>query len=323
MAELLISKNHVLTHEHFNLYHYDSNKACFSERPIILIVYSLINSPAILDLDPKRTFIGQLCETGCEVYLVDWGHPKPHAAQLTLKNYALDFLDQITDFILTKHHISALTLMGVCQGGVLSLCYAAWRAEKVATLITMVTPVDFQTEDNLIAQRMNFTLVKQWVENCGNFPGSTLNWFLTMLKPEHTLWNKFKKFLSLREEPQEVALALKMEQWIYDMPDHPGQMLIDFIKDFYLDNSLMKNEYFLGEQKLNWSAIQMPVLNIYALQDHLVSPSAASALQQALAGNKYYEAWSISAGHIGLFVSRDQIEVLPLKIKQWLDSSSA
>jgi len=316
-------KTPAFSHEHFNLYHYHFVKNTTtqtenSQRPIILIVYALVNRPTILNLDPKRSFIGKLCEAGCEVYLMDWGYPKPIAATLSLKNYALDFIDHAVEIILKQHQIAAINLMGICQGGVFSICYAAWQPGKVATLIPVVTPANFHTADNLITPRINFILTKYWVEKLGNFPGTTLGWFLTMLKPEHTLWNKFKRFLHIKEDSDELVLTLKMEQWIHDTPDHPGQVLIDFAQDFYVNNSFMKKEYALGNEKLSWSAIQMPLLNVYALDDHLVPASAAIALRQVVESNPHYEELSIPAGHIGLFVGRKSAETLPVQIKEWL-----
>ena len=46
---------------------------------------------------------------------------------------------------------SKVNLLGVCQGGVLSLCYSCLHPAKVKNLITLVTPVDFHTCDNVLA----------------------------------------------------------------------------------------------------------------------------------------------------------------------------
>lgn len=324
MPQTQIHKECVLEHAHFNLYHY--HDIAFApigrahhpqQKPVLLIVYALVNRPTILDLAPKRSFINALCAAGCDVYLIDWGTPNHQAKTLRLKNYALDFIDIAVNKLLTTHETSAINLMGICQGGVFSLCYTAWRPEVVTTLTPMVTPVNFRTADNLITPRINPGVTKEWVDSLGNFPGAALAWFLTMLKPEHTLWNKFSRFATIKDNTDEVALSLKMEQWIHDTPDQPGQVLLEFINDFYLKNSLMEPEYLLGNEKIIWSRIQQPVCNIYALQDHLVPPASSEALRQVLSINTKYVQWPISAGHIGLLVGR-HAQSLAGKIGEWI-----
>jgi Poly(3-hydroxyalkanoate) synthetase len=50
-----------------------------------------------------------------------------------------------------RHELDAINLLGICQGGAFSLCYTALHADKVKNLITMVTPVDFHTPDNMLS----------------------------------------------------------------------------------------------------------------------------------------------------------------------------
>ena len=51
------------------------------------------------------------------------------------------------DHTLTQDKIN---LLGICQGGTFSLCYSSMHPEKVSNLVTMVTPVDFHTPDNML-----------------------------------------------------------------------------------------------------------------------------------------------------------------------------
>jgi len=47
------------------------------------------------------------------------------------------------DFIRQRRGVDKINLMGICQGGIFSTCYAALFPEKVARLILTVTPIDF------------------------------------------------------------------------------------------------------------------------------------------------------------------------------------
>ncbi len=73
-----------------------------------------------------------------------------------------------------SHRLDALNVLGVCQGGVLSVCFAALHPQRVRNLITMVTPVDFHTPADLLSKWASKIDVAAWVTD-GNVSGDVLN----------------------------------------------------------------------------------------------------------------------------------------------------
>jgi polyhydroxyalkanoate synthase len=61
----------------------------------------------------------------------------------------------------------------------------------------------------------------------------------------------------------------------------------------------------------------MPVLNIYARQDHLVPPSASKPLR-GLVGSSDYSEHEFQGGHIGVYVSGSAQREIPERIAGWL-----
>ena len=61
----------------------------------------------------------------------------------------------------------------------------------------------------------------------------------------------------------------------------------------------------------------MPVLNVYAEQDHLVPPDASRALR-GLVGTDDYTEQSFKGGHIGIYVSGRAQQEVPQTIHDWL-----
>jgi polyhydroxyalkanoate synthase len=61
----------------------------------------------------------------------------------------------------------------------------------------------------------------------------------------------------------------------------------------------------------------MPVLNIFAEQDHLVPPDASRALKD-LIGSEDYTELSFKGGHIGIYVSSRAQKEVPQTIHDWL-----
>ena len=63
--------------------------------------------------------------------------------------------------------------------------------------------------------------------------------------------------------------------------------------------------------------IRLPILNIYAEQDHLVPAASSLALKTHIASEDY--TWrSFPVGHIGMYVSSKVQRNLPPTIVDWL-----
>ena len=62
--------------------------------------------------------------------------------------------------------------------------------------------------------------------------------------------------------------------------------------------------------------IEAPLLNVYALDDHIVPPAASRALA-GLTRSKRYDEIAVPTGHIGIFVSQ-RAAGLPARIAEWL-----
>ena len=284
----------------------------------LLIVYALVNRPYMTDLQENRSTIKGLLDAGLDVYLIDWGYPDLADQYLTMDDYINGYLDRCVDVIRKRHNLDKINILGICQGGTFSLCYSAIHAEKVKNLVTMVTPVDFQTPGNLLSRWVQKMDVDLLVDTMGNLPGEMLNWTFLSLKPYRLMGQKYLDMVDALDDPQSAKNFLRMEKWIFDSPDQAGETFRQFIKDFYQDNKLIKGEVQLGEHKVNLKNITMPVLNIFAEQDHLVPPSASVVLKDYV-GTKDYEEVSFAGGHIGIYVSGKAQHTVPPHIGEWLE----
>ncbi|HSC10184.1 MAG TPA: class III poly(R)-hydroxyalkanoic acid synthase subunit PhaC, partial [Rhodanobacteraceae bacterium] len=88
-------------------------------------------------------------------------------------------------------------------------------------------------------------------------------------------------------------------------------------KDFYQGNKLVNGGLEIGDKSVSLKKITMPVLNIFAEQDHLVPPSASRPMQK-LVGTKDYTELAFKGGHIGIYVSGRAQREVPSAIHDWL-----
>ena len=305
------------------LYRYDAPTSAIKNKVEIpvLITYALVNRPYILDLQPDKSLIHGLLEKGLDVFLIDWGYPDGSDRYITLEDYILSYMDQCVDVVCDITQQKTINLLGVCQGGVFTLCYSAIFPKRINTLITMVTPVDFSTKDNLLAHLLKSIDIDLFVDSMGNVPGTMLNSTYLSLKPYELNSKKYVDMLEIMDDPVKAKGFMRMEKWIFDSPDQAGEAFRKFAKALFQENQLIHGQFTLGSYKVNLGDITMPVLNIYALRDHLVPPSASIPLKKYV-GSKDYSELPFDSGHIGIYVSGRAQGIIPAKIAEWVRERS-
>jgi polyhydroxyalkanoate synthase len=306
----------VYQEDRVRLRHYRPVKKPRFKTPLLLI-YALINRETMLDLQPGRSLVNNLLKEGLEIYLVDWGSPSRKDRFLTLDDHVNGYLDTMVDFIRERHQLPNLNLMGFSMGGTLAVMYAALHPGKVHNLITAVTPVDFDTDKGLLHLWLKDIQVDRLVDTFGNMPGDLLNTAFLLLNPARLIFDKYVGFLENMDNQEFVENFIRMEKWIFDSPDVPGETFRQFIKECYQQNLLVKGKISLGGRPVDLKKITMPLLNIYARYDHLVPPEACVPLANQVGSNDTTEI-CLDTGHIGIYLSAQaQGELIP-RMVAWL-----
>ncbi|MBK1674460.1 class III poly(R)-hydroxyalkanoic acid synthase subunit PhaC [Ectothiorhodospira shaposhnikovii] len=310
-------KEAVYKEDKLTLYRFQAPASVVQHPVPVLIVYALVNRPYMTDLQDDRSTVKGLLEAGMDVYLIDWGYPDRADRFLTMDDYLNGYVDRCVDEICRRHNLDKINLLGICQGGTFSLCYSAMHPEKVQNLITMVTPVDFHTPGNILSHWVKHVDIDTLVDTMGNIPGELLNWTFLNLKPYQLMGQKYLDMVEVLQDKDKLDNFLRMEKWIFDSPDQAGETYRQFIKDFYQQNKLMNGDLHIGEYEVNLANVTMPVLNIFAEQDHLVPPDASKALAGKV-GTKDYTELSFPGGHIGIYVSGKAQKTVPPAIGKWV-----
>ncbi len=282
----------------------------------LLIVYALVNRPYMMDLQEDRSLIRGLLAAGVDVYLIDWGYPDGADRFTTLADYVDVYLADCVEQILRTHRLDALNILGVCQGGVLSLCYSALHPQRVRNLVTMGTPVDFHTPADLLSKWARRIDVPAWVGE-GNVSGEALNQLYLSLMPFRLTQQKYMHLLAGGLDSTRIENFMRVEQWIFDSPDQAGAAFREFVVWLYQENRLVHNTLEIAGRKVDLHALRMPILNLIGKRDHLVPPEASAALRR-LVGSGDYTALELDLGHIGMYISERAHREVPGKIAEWL-----
>ena len=283
----------------------------------ILVCYALVNRPYMVDLQEDRSLVKNLLARGEDVYIIDWGYPDRSDRFLGLEDYIERFIGGAVDHLREAHGLPSVNLLGICQGGVFSLCYAALHPQNVRNLITMVTPVDFHTDDNMLSNWAREIDVDLLVDTLGNIPADMMNVTYLMLKPWRLFAQKYVGMVDILDDRKAMEDFLRMEKWIFDSPDQAGEAFREFTTQFFQGNRFVTGGARIGDQEVHLGLVEMPVLNIYAEQDHLVPPDASRALRD-LVGSEDYTELSFKGGHIGIYVSGRAQKEIPDTIHGWL-----
>lgn len=309
-------KDLVYEEDKLRLYHYKKEGESTCKIPV-LIVYALVNRQYMLDLQPDRSIIRNLLRHGTDLYIIDWGYPTKADMYLTLDDYINGYLSNCVDFVRKTTKNDKINLMGICQGGTFAAIYSALYPEKVKNLVTLVTPVDFSTNDGLLFRWSKHMNIDAMADAYRVIPGDFLNAGFLMLMPFTLNIRKYMDMLDVLEDKEKFLNFLRMEQWIFDSPGQAGETFRQFLKDCYQENKLVKGELKVGDKVVNLKNITMPLLNIYAIADHLVPPSSTKPLND-LVGSTDKALYEFKGGHIGVFVgSKSQKELAPA-IAKWL-----
>jgi polyhydroxyalkanoate synthase subunit PhaC len=283
----------------------------------LLMVYALINRETMLDLQPGRSVVQNVLKEGIDLYMIDWGYPTRKDRHLGIDDHVNGYLNNIVDFIRERHNIPKINLMGICMGGSFCIMYSALHPEKVRNLITTVTPSNFDTDKgllNLWGRGLDADLV---VKTYGNMPGDLLNLGFLLLNPARLMLDKYIGYLENLNDKVFVENFIRMEKWIFDSPDVPGETFRQFVTDCFQKNLLIQSKLELGGKRVDLQNVTMPLLNIYGRFDHLVPPPMCELLTSRV-GSTDTEDLCLETGHIGIYVSGKCQKELAPKISGWL-----
>ena len=304
----------------YRLLHYQQMVSKTARTPI-LVVYALINRSYVLDLQPDKSWIRSLLSQGFDVYLIDWKTPTAADKYVSFDDYVNCYIDDCVEAVLEKNKVEKLTLHGYCMGGTMSSMYTALHQDKVRNLAVIAPVIDGQKDFTVIGNLAKNMDVDKMLQVIGNLQSEQLYALYMSLKPFKQGINKYLNFLQNVDNEQFIGNFLRLEKWLYDTPPIAGETYRQWISDIYQKNLLVKNEMKLNDKTVDLSTIKVPLLNVIADEDHLVSPQCSAPLHDVVASTDK-RLMRFHTGHVGLIASLySQNNVLP-NVGQWLMARS-
>ena len=314
-------KDVIYTRGTLKLYHYHPMSDEVYRIPVVLVM-SLVSKPYILDLTAGVSFVEYLLRNGFDVFMIDWGVPRPEDSHLKLEDYSLDFIPACLDKVAEDSGEEDVSLIGYCMGGLLALLYAGTHPNAtVANMVTIATPVDFE----------GMGLFRQWtdrrwfdvdrvVDSLGNIPPEMMYRSFELLRPADRLVAYVRLWDNLWND-QYVKHYRLFNKWTSDQIPFPGECFRQSTKELMWGNKLMKGELELDGKRVDLRQVTCPTLNAMAQHDH-IAPYDATKPLTSLVGSTDKEDVVLKGGHVSLVAGMNAVMRLWPKVNEWLSVRS-
>ena len=288
----------------------------------IVFVMSLISKPYILDLVPGQSFVEYLLAQGFDVYMVDWGVPRPEDHTLRLEDYVLDFLPRCVEEVQRVTKEREYSFLGYCMGGLFGLMYAgAFPESGLKNLGCVATPVDF-TGMGLFRRWADprWFDVDRIVDGLGNIPAEAIRLSLEMLRPLDRMVSYARLWDNLWDESYVYNWRVRYK-WVNDQIPFPGECYRQVIKELVWGNKLMTGELTLGGRCIDAHRITCSVLHAMAEFDH-IAPYEATRPLTSIVGSRDKQDLTVRGGHVSLIAGKNAVLRLWPTVNQWLSVRS-
>jgi polyhydroxyalkanoate synthase len=275
--------------------------------PLLVVVPSLINAPAVLDLAPGRSLVRHLAGSGHRVLLVDWGPMGASERRLGLAGLVSTRLMPL----LRQLH-KPVALLGYCLGGTLSLAAGQLLGERLRRLALVAAPWHFdgfgpEARRNALE---TWRSIRPLGNGLGAVPVSLLNPLFWSLDEDAVL----AKFEALGRRPADdphVTWFAAVEDWANSGAPLTLPAARDlFLKGFGTD-LVGRGEWRVAGSRIRPEAVAAPILDFGATRDRIVPPAARIRLPSA-------ERRDVHAGHVGMVVGGNARETLWEPLSNWL-----
>lgn len=279
---------------------------------LICAPYSL-HRALIADFATDHSIVEALQRGGVNrLYLTDWRSAAPNMRYLSIDNYLAD-LNVAVDEIGPP-----LDLIGLCQGGWMSLLYAARFPEKVRRLVLVGAPVDVSVESELshmVAHAAAGVFEGLVTGGGGLARGADL---IGAWRANPDMETALQRSLP-REDADAQDLRERFARWHSETLDLPGVFYLEVVDKIFKENRLAHGTFAALGREPQLSKLNIPVFLLAGGNDEVVPEAQAMATTRLLGTPPASIASEVTPStHLGLFIGRTTLAASWSRIARWL-----
>jgi len=286
--------------------------------PTLLCTPLALHGAAVADLATTHSLVAALRSAGIErLFMADWRSASTNMRFLGIDGYLADLnvlVDQLGGLV---------DIVGLCQGGWLSLVFAARFPGKVRKLVMAGTPVDVaagQSELSAVAAATPLTVFQSLVK-CGD--GRVIGRDVAKLWGNDTVdANDIRQSLQTSQpigSPEFTRLEAIFRKWNSWTIDVPGNYYLEIIEKLYRRNELATGSFVALGQRIDLSRVRIPMYLLAGGADEVVVPEQLLAVERLVGTSPVDIRHDVApSDHLGLFMGKQTLEEYWPRIVRWM-----
>jgi poly(3-hydroxyalkanoate) synthetase len=287
-------------------------------QPLLVCAPCSVHRAVIADFAPGHSLVEALQKGGVNrIYITDWRSATPQMRYLSIDNYLAD-LNVAIDEIGTP-----VDLVGLCQGGWLSLVYAARFPGKVRRLVLAGSPIDVSVPSQI--SRMAAALPQQTFDQMvrqgeGIVSGKHMLQFWSIPFSLNDVEAALQR--DLRDGSDEArALLDRFERWDRERLDLPGTYYLETTDWIFRENRIAKGHFVALGRLIDLAVVKVPVFLLASESDVVVPGEQAFSTARLLGAQLVWlERAAEPCDHLGLFMGRKVLSHSWRRIARWLQA---
>jgi poly(3-hydroxyalkanoate) synthetase len=287
-------------------------------QPVLICGPYALHSTLIADFAPGHSIVERLQQSGHDrIFLTDW-----HSASADMRFLAID--QYLADLNVAVDEIGApVDLIGLCQGGWLSLVYAARFPEKVRRLVLAGTPVDVSVDSGLV--RLVGSAPQAAFEGIVESGGG-------IVRGAHILrfWNRASDTALVLQRSLSPDTAADRElhdrfvRWHDETVDLPGTYYLQVVHWIYRENRIANGTFVALGRTVSPGDVRVPVFLLAGSDDEIVpAPQAMATASRLGTPASQIERAVVPSSHLGLYLGGQTLATAWPRIAGWLQADRA
>ena len=291
--------------------------------PALLCAPQALHGAVVADLAMGHSLVAALREAGIErLFMADWRSATAEMRFLGIDDY-LAALNVLVD------HLGGLVdLIGLCQGGWLSLVYAGRFPAKVRKLAMAGAPIDIEAAQSELSARAAATPLTVFEGLVESGDGRLIGRRVAPLWGTETIKAEIIRENLQTPEPIGSAEFARLEasfsKWNAWTIDVPGTYYLEVVEKLYKRNELAAGNFVALGQRIDLSRLRLPMYLLAADADEVVAAEQLRAAERLVGTPPEHLHYEVAPGnHLGLFMGKRTLEEYWPRIVHWLNQPSA
>ena len=288
--------------------------------PTLLCTPLSLHRASLADLAAGHSLVAALRGAGIErLFMTDWRSASADMGFLGIDQYLADLN------VLVNSLGGRVDLVGLCQGGWLSLVYAGRFPGKVRKLVMAGAPIDIAAGQSRLSEIAAATpmIMFQSLVSLGN--GRVIGASVAKYWGNDTEAGNISETLQTLApigSPEFTRLEAIFKKWDAWTIDIPGTYYLEVIEKLYKRNELAGGNFVALGQKIDLSRLRLPMYLLAGSADDVVAPEQLLAVERLVATQPQQLRHEVApCNHLGLFMGRQTLEEYWPKIVRWMIST--